>query len=234
MNEYNTNFSYRIVLPLKKLFLSSEQRLQPIPSFEPNKQFVVSQAPKMAPEQERARLQMFWYREQLLTRIKASWQCKSSNRKGTINFRPSLRLTGLQLGVLKKQDIEFIVDMSSEHTVGHRLFECNVNDFVTMNVTIVNRQIRPVKLVLRVQPVQSYNDGAKEYDLTEKLLMQGVSQLVLPEIPSNGEISYAFPLCFLSRGKFEFLYHVEDVHTREMYYDHDWAFVNVLDTLAYV
>lgn len=219
----------RIVLPLKKLFLSTEQRLQPIPSFEPNKQFVVSQAPKMAPEQERARLQMFWYREQLLTRIKASWQCKSSNRKGTINFRPSLRLTGLQLGVLKKQDIEFIVDMASEHTVGHRLFQCNVNDFVTMNVTIVNRQIRPVKLVLRVQPVQSYNDGAKEYDLTEKLLMQGVSQLVLPEIPSNGEISYAFPLCFLSRGKFEFLYHVEDVHTREMYYDHDWAFVNVLD-----
>ncbi|KAI8078551.1 TRAPP II complex [Thamnidium elegans] len=221
----------RIVLPLKKLFLSSEQRLQPIPSFEPNKQFVVSQAPKMAPEQERARLQMFWYREQLLTRVKASWQCKGSNRQGVINLRPSLRLTGLQLGVLKKQDIEFIVDMASENTVGHRLFECNVNDFVTMNVTIVNRQVRPVKLILRVQPVQSYNDGAKEYDLTEKLLMQGVSQLVLPEIPSNGEISYAFPLCFLSRGKFEFLYHVEDVHTREMYYDHDWAFVNVLDDM---
>jgi hypothetical protein len=208
--------------------LTSEQRCQPVPSFEPNKQFVVSQAPKMAPEQERAKLQMFWYREQLLSRVKAHWTCPSSSRRGTINLRPSLRLTALQLGVLKKQDIEFIVDMP-EHTVGHRQFECQVNTFVNMNVTIVNRHIRPVKLVLRVQPVQSYNDGAKEYDLTEKLLMQGVSQLVLPEIPPAGEHACSFPLCFLSRGKFEFLYHVEDVHTREMYYDHDWAFVNVCD-----
>jgi hypothetical protein len=40
----------------------------------------------------------------------------------------------------------------------------------------------PVKLILRIQPVQSYNDGAKEYDLTEKLLLQGVSQVVLPEV----------------------------------------------------
>jgi hypothetical protein len=130
------------VLPLKKLFLSSEQRLQPIPDFEPNKQFVVSQAPKMAPEQERARLQMFWYREQLLSRVQASWQCRSSGRKGMIYLRPSLRLTGLQLSVLKKQDIEFIVDMSEDNaqTVGHRQFECLVNSFVHMNVTIVNRQ----------------------------------------------------------------------------------------------
>lgn len=211
--------------------MTSEQRLQPVPSFEPNKQFVVSQAPKMAPEQERARLQMFWYREQLLTRVTASWKCKDgSGRQGSINLRPSLRLTALQLGVLKKGDIEFIVDMPTNHIVGHRQFQCSVNSFVHMKVTIVNRQTRPVKLILRVQPVQSYNDGAKEYDLTEKLLMQGVSQLVLPEIPPHGgEISTEFPLCFLSRGKFEFLYHVEDVHTREMYYDHDWAFVNVSD-----
>ncbi|KAG1116027.1 hypothetical protein G6F42_013796 [Rhizopus arrhizus] len=221
----------RMVLPLKKLFLTSEERLQPIPSFDLNKQFVVSQAPKMAPEQERARLQMFWYREQLLSRVKATWQCRSNGRGGIINLRPSLRLTGLQLNVLKKQDIEFIVDMSKEgaETTGHRQFKCRVNSFVHMNVTVANRQVRPVKLILRVQPVQSYNDGAKEYDLTEKLLMQGVSQLVLPEIPPNGEITHEIPLCFLSRGKFEFLYHVEDVHTREMYYDHDWAFVSVLD-----
>ncbi|KAI8343814.1 TRAPP II complex [Blakeslea trispora] len=220
----------RMVLPLKKLFLTHEERLQPVPSFEPNKQFVVSQAPKMAPEQERAHLQMFWYREQLLSHVKANWRCRASGRSGIINLRPSLRLTALQLSVLKKQDIEFIVDMTQEDgttTVAHRQFACQVNTFVHMNVTIANRQVRPVKLILRIQPVQSYNDGAKEYDLTEKLLMQGISQLVLPEIPSGSEYTHVIPLCFLSRGKFEFLYHVEDVHTREIYYDHDWAFVNV-------
>ncbi|KAG1052966.1 hypothetical protein G6F43_004920 [Rhizopus delemar] len=221
----------RIVLPLKKLFLTSEQRLQPIPSFEPNKQFVVSQGPKMAPEQERAKLQMFWYRELLLDRVKSSWRCKTTGREGIIDLRSSLRLTPVQLNILKKQDIEFIVSMSdNQYTTGHRQFECPVNNFVAMNVTILNRQeVRPVKLILRVQAVQNYNDGAKEYDLTEKLLMQGVSQLVLPEIPSNGEIVHTIPLCFLSIGKFEFLYHVEDVHTREIHYDYDWAFVNVIE-----
>ncbi|KAI8972379.1 TRAPP II complex [Pilobolus umbonatus] len=129
----------RLVLPLKKLFLTAEERLQPIPSFEPNKQFVVSQAPKMAPEQERARLQMFWYREQLLRRVKARWRCRTTGREGTLHLRSSLRLTSQQLNILKKQDIEFIVSMSTK-TVGHRQFECNVNTFVTMQVTIYNRQ----------------------------------------------------------------------------------------------
>lgn len=103
----------------------------------------------MEPEQERARLQMFWYREQLLSRVQANWQCRSSGRKGIIYLRPSLRLTGLQLSVLKKQDIEFIVDMSEDNaqTVGHRQFECSVNSFVHMNVTIVNRQGRSITVI---------------------------------------------------------------------------------------
>lgn len=42
--------------------------------------------------------------------------------------------------------------------------------------------VHPVKLILRVQPVQSYNDGAKEYDLSDKLLIQGLQQVVLHEV----------------------------------------------------
>ena len=30
--------------------------------------------------------------------------------------------------------------------------------------------------------MQSYDDGAKEYDLSGKLLMQGLQQMVLPEV----------------------------------------------------
>jgi hypothetical protein len=129
------------VLPVKKLFLSPEKHIEPIPSFDPHKQFVVSQGPKMAPEQERARLQMFWYREQLLERLNAKWRCSATGREGVVHLRSSLRLTPLQLSVLKKQDIEFIVSMSDNvNTIGNRQFECNVNTFVTMNVTILNRQ----------------------------------------------------------------------------------------------
>ncbi|CAO3642865.1 unnamed protein product [Cunninghamella echinulata] len=218
----------RLVLPVKRIFLGTEVCSQPIPSLEPNKQFVVSQEPKMAPEQERARLQMFWYREKLLERIQATWQCQSTNRHGILNLRPSLRLSTLQLAILKKEDIEFLIDVTGSNIIksGYRQFQCQCNEFISMPVTIQNRQLRPVKLILRIQPVQSYNSGAKEYDLSNKLLMQGLHQIVLPEIPANGMVTHVLPLCFLSRGRYEFLYHVEDVHTREMYYDHDWAIVD--------
>lgn len=106
----------------------------------------------------------------------------------------------------------------------------------------------PVKLILRVQPVQSYNDGAKEYDLSGKLLTQGLQQVVLPEVrlcskertftryaniffqipANNGIASHSLPVCFLSRGRFEFLYHAEDVHSRSIHYSHEWTIVDVV------
>ncbi|KAG2221446.1 hypothetical protein INT45_005251 [Circinella minor] len=230
-NTWTVPFDVEITLPVKRLFLNAEECLQPVPSLEPNKQFVVSQGPKIPPEQERARLQMFWYRESLLKRIQATWRCCSTGRHGILNMRPSLRLTPMQLSILKKEDIEFIVEMKGNvKKATHRRFECESSDFVTMEVSIRNRHAHPVKLILRVQPVQSYDDGAKEYDLSGKLLMQGLQQMVLPEVPpNNGIVTHQLPLCFLSRGQFEFLYHAEDVHTRETYYDHEWAIIDVYE-----
>ncbi|KAF7727378.1 hypothetical protein EC973_007621 [Apophysomyces ossiformis] len=220
----------RVMLPVKRCFLPSAECLQPIPSFEPNKQFVVSQAPKMPPQQERARLQMFWYREHLLKHVKATWRCNNTGRHGILSLRSSLRLTPLQLSILKKEDIEFGVDVLGNGVTktGHRRFRYEGNDFVNMKISIRNRHVHPVKLILRIQPVQSYNDGAKEYDLSGKLLMQGLQQVVLPEIRGNDQVDYELSLGFLSRGQFEFIYHAEDVHTREVYYDHEWAIVDVL------
>ncbi|KAG2204837.1 hypothetical protein INT47_004112 [Mucor saturninus] len=222
----------RIVLPLKRLFLPANVCQQEIPSFDPNKQFVVSQGPKISEEQQKARLQMFWYREELLQRIKANWKCRLAQRCGILNLRPSLRLTSLQLGILKKEDVEFMVEMKGESVqkLSHRRFSCVCNDYVVMTVSIRNRFPHPIKLILRIQPVQSYNDGVKEYDLSDKLLMEGVQQVILPEIaPWTGSISHSFPIFFLSRGQFELLYHAEDVHTRHIYYDHEWAVVDVTE-----
>ncbi|CAO3623534.1 unnamed protein product [Mucor fragilis] len=222
----------RVILPLKRLFLPFDVCRQEIPSFDPNKQFVVSQGPKISKEQQQARLQMFWYREELLNRIKATWQCRSTGRRGELNLRPSLRLTSMQLGILKKEDIEFVLDLKADsiRKLSHRKFTCVCNDYVTMTVSVRNRFTHPIKLILRIQPVQSYNDGVKEYDLSNKLLLEGVRQVVLPEIPaSDGVVQHSFPMYFLSRGQFELLYHAEDVHSRNMYYDHEWAVVDVTE-----
>lgn len=123
------------------MFLPSAVCHQDIPSFDPNKQFVVSQGPKISEEQQKARLQMFWYREELLHRIKASWKCRLTQRSGILNLRPSLRLTSLQLGILKKEDVEFLVDIKGESVkkISHRKFSCVCNDYVIMTVSVRNR-----------------------------------------------------------------------------------------------
>ncbi|KAI8991231.1 TRAPP II complex [Mycotypha africana] len=141
----------RIVLPLKKLYLSTQGRMQAVPCFDPNKQFVVSQRPKLAPEEERARREMFWYREQLLARIQATWKCSSSARAGRLQLRSSLHLSARQLAVLTKQDIELFIHMPTESTtaprkrksvvkeVGYRQFECFTNELAPMHITIRNK-----------------------------------------------------------------------------------------------
>ncbi|ORX53995.1 Trs120-domain-containing protein [Hesseltinella vesiculosa] len=217
----------RVVLPVKRMFLSEQECQEPIPSLQPNKQYVVSQS-LGHPEQERSRLQMFWYREKILEKLQAHWSCPSTKRHGLLHLRPSLRLSSSQLSILKKQDIAIIVNLQgpSVKSLTHRHFQCPSETFVSMQVTIHNRQPRPVKLILRVQPVQSYNNGAKEYDLSSKLLMQGLHQITMPEATADGKVTHVLPLCFLSRGRYEFLYHVEDVHTRLICYDHDWAIVD--------
>lgn len=114
---------------------------QEIPSFDPNKQFVVSQGPKISVEQQKARLQRFWYREEVLNRIKAHWRCNSSGRSGVLNLRPSLRLNPAQLGILKKEDVEFLVDLKGNNVkkLSHRRFSCPCNDYVKLSISIRNR-----------------------------------------------------------------------------------------------
>lgn len=84
---------------------------------------------------------MFWYREELLHCITASWYCRATKRSGELNLRPSLRLNSLQLGVLKKEDIEFLIDLKGENVqkLSHRRFSCVCNEYVTMTIAIRNR-----------------------------------------------------------------------------------------------
>ncbi|KAI9478517.1 MAG: TRAPP II complex [Benjaminiella poitrasii] len=132
----------RVILPLRRLFLSSEIWHQEIPSFDPHKQFVVTQQDMLLNEE---RLKMFWYREEVLKRIKASWHQPTTLRTGELNLRPSLRLTETQLGILKKEDVEFLIDINSQQQdnvvtkISHRRFRCLCNEPIIMTVSIRNR-----------------------------------------------------------------------------------------------
>ncbi|KAG1457732.1 hypothetical protein G6F56_006547 [Rhizopus delemar] len=219
----------RVLLPIKKLFLPLDICLRDIPSVDSNQKFVKSQEPE---EQHTKRRQIFWYREELLKRIECFWYCRVTGRKGTINLRPFVKLTENQLAVIKKENVEFSINVHghSARKIGRRLFECFNNEQITIDVTIRNRLLHPARLILRIQPVQGYANSKQECQFSEDVLIEGMHQVLLKEVPAeNGQMTCSFPLYFLSSGRFELLYHAEDLNTRNVYYDHEWIVFNVLE-----
>jgi len=60
-----------MLVRLDRLALTTEQLEQPIPALS-ERQFVVAKV-KRSPEEARLERELFWYREELLRRVKLSW-----------------------------------------------------------------------------------------------------------------------------------------------------------------
>jgi hypothetical protein len=63
--------TYRLVIPIPRIYLSPEQLSAPIPSLS-NRQYVVDKSRK-SKEQLKAERELFWYRNALLDIIHATW-----------------------------------------------------------------------------------------------------------------------------------------------------------------
>ncbi|KAG9285352.1 hypothetical protein G9A89_010827 [Geosiphon pyriformis] len=205
----------RIVLPIKRIALNESDATKPIPSLF-DKQFVVSKGPKTTIEQERLHLALFWYRENLLKKLTTTWRCPISHREGTVDIR-SLRLNKSMLNILRINEVSFFVEIRETSKVvklALNRFKCPVNEFIPIRFVVFNRQEKPIKLCIRIQPVQSYSDGLMECDLSGRMVWNGLLQTPLPKIEPKSSTTYILPVCFFSRGDFQFLYHCEDIVSR--------------------
>ncbi|KAI1319619.1 hypothetical protein EDD11_003612 [Mortierella claussenii] len=241
----------RIILPVRRMVLSTEQLSQPIPTLS-TKQFVVARgAAVLSKEQQATERALFWFREELLKRVVARWSCKdASGRFGKFDLR-TLRLNKSMLNVLKIEDISFLVTMEPTvaamtenievshgadsgvvtvngmrrdgglEQIGSNRWRCPVDQFAQIRFTVVNRSHTDVKLCLRMQPVQVHGDGTMEYDMGTRMVWHGVLQAPLAKMQPDSTTSHTLPVCFYSRGEFKILYHAEDVHRRLVYYDHE-------------
>ncbi|PKY42607.1 hypothetical protein RhiirA4_397683, partial [Rhizophagus irregularis] len=68
-----------------------------------------------------------------------------------------------------------------------------------------------------------------EWDLSKRMVWNGLLQTPLPKIEPKSSVTYTLPICFFSRGDFKFLYHCEDVNSRIMYFDTQPLVVEVVD-----
>ncbi|KAJ3078942.1 hypothetical protein HK102_004126, partial [Quaeritorhiza haematococci] len=252
----------RVILPIQRINLPETLVNLAIPTSD-WRQHVVGKVRKFTSKvEQRTRQAMFWYKEALVGGLKqpgllvAKWNC-SSDRAGQLNLR-NLRLNNPMLNVLKMEQVSYSVRMielpeetdsptsttaakpatnNMIRTKGLSHFECPVRRFVAIEWTIVNRTANPLKLCMRIQPVQDLNNGTAEtgwvnmdVNMEDRIMWGGCLENTLPELAgytssSKGEntgalassnaksttTTYLLPVVFLADGTYKFLYHTEDV-----------------------
>ncbi|ORX48573.1 Trs120-domain-containing protein [Hesseltinella vesiculosa] len=212
----------RVLLPLRRISLDEGTTAQEIPITSTQKLFTTEEGKDA--QQQRLDLQLFWYREHLLERIQAIWTT-DDGRHGTLDLRSCLRLSYLQLQILKQPDIAFEVNIKGATALDQRQFACQANEALIMNIKIRNQYFKPMTLILRIQPVLVATEHQNQVDNT-MVFIEGLTQLVLPTIGHGDYAEHSVPIICLGRGHFEFLYHVQDLHTRQIFIDQERTIIH--------
>jgi len=212
----------RLVLILPRLYVSNSHA--PIPSLNPSTkhQYVVSASGDTSREAELAARETFWYREELLKHVRATWREDSTGRSGTINLR-SLRLSTRMVTTLKLEDlaIRFSVHPSanpSSPTPSPTIDQTSLNaftlptsTFLTLRTHLYNRSSRPIHPLLRLQPLLRHQPHNVALDLSRKFVLNGLLQRVLPVLEAQGTTEIDVGFCVLSEGEYEVGASVEEV-----------------------
>lgn len=180
----------RLVLPIKRIELDYEN-LRPIPSLS-GKQYVV---PKISRAEDQYQREMFWYREEILKRIKGTW--RAGGISGELELR-AIRLAQKKLNVLKVDRVSIDIEVeNSEKTGVHHLVK--TGDFVTVDVKITNNSDRIIKGVIRNIPTAN-SFGPVE----RRLLFNGMLQQPLKKpLPPKESYTLQIGAVVLERGEYE-------------------------------
>lgn len=224
----------RLVLILPRFYLSNPYA--PIPSLNPatKRQYVVNTAKDASPEAELAAREAFWYREELLNHIRATWREDSTGRKGVINLR-SLRLSARMIPALKLEDLDISlsvgpcasypptpppesrsetkseVNSSSVKILGPSTFALPTSTFLTLTTTLYNRTAYPIHPLLRLQSLLRNQTHDIALDLTKRFCWNGVLQRALPVLSGGERRSVSLDFCVLCKGTYEVGASVEEV-----------------------
>ncbi|KAI0093921.1 TRAPP II complex [Irpex rosettiformis] len=189
----------RVLLPLRRFRLSEEQITQPIPTLS-DRQFVVAKS-NLSSQEELVQRELFWYREELLDRIRGSWKETGGMRHGDLSLRQQ-RLTLPMLDVLQSEDIRVQLSVHSYSgdenpaAVGSSnasSFFPPLDEFVYLHAEVVNLSSKQFTLVLDMSISPS-----------EHVLYEGVlSGIPIGRIEGRSSRKYEIPLTFVACGRFD-------------------------------
>lgn len=213
----------RLVLLLPRIFLPDPYG--PVPSLNiANKRQYVVGASKISPEAERASRELFWYREEVLKHIRASWEEDTTGRTGDIPLR-TLQLTSSMVQALKLEDVAISLHLTGSETphssetptpavdqTARSSFSTTTDAFLTLHITIHNRLPTPIYPLLRLQPcVRHQANPATALDLAKKFAFNGLLQQALPLLKAGESRQLELGCAFLCSGEFKIAAMVEEV-----------------------
>ena len=129
---------------IDRLRLDRSQVERPIPSIS-DRQFVISRH-SLSPSEESLLRQLFWYREEILNRLKVTWREVGSHRRGEVNLR-TLRLSKPMLDVLRAEEVEVVLSLETRGGQGKKAERTSVqmpryrvdsNVYVDLVVSVTN------------------------------------------------------------------------------------------------
>lgn len=206
----------RVILILPKIHIQYPHAA--IPSLNPanQRQFVVS-ATKQDPAAERTTREQFWYREELLRRLRGTWRDEGSGREGEVQLR-NLRLPARGIELLGLDDVGIDMSIGGEEQddsdvqqVGRTKFAVPTDTFLTLRATVHNRSPAPIHAILRLQPSLSKMSPSVALDLDKRLCWSGLLQNPLSILGPGETATVEIGLCALSKGIFEVGALVEEI-----------------------
>ena len=211
----------RFVLLVPKIYLS--QPHQPIKPLHPEneRQFVVSTSASSI-EAERTNRELFWYREALLSLLRANWSFDSSGRSGSVDLR-ALRLTLRMIDTIRLDDlsIEFEVtasDPQQQHSarkINRGTFEVQLEEDLIFTTKLTNRSERTIYPLLRIQPSWAQGPHDPAVDLGKRMTLDGTLQKTLSPIGPGETSMTATAICMTCSGEVDIGAVVEEYRVSE-------------------
>ncbi|WVQ81064.1 hypothetical protein IAT38_003171 [Cryptococcus sp. DSM 104549] len=210
----------RIIVPLPRRSLSHEHLSRPIPALS-ERQYVVDKEKKslgrVAAERE-----VFWYREELLGMLTATWSEPGSLRRGTLGLRDQFFSPSL-LEVFRADGVNIHLSLSTRSAL--RKGAVRPMDYVDFVVEVVNHLDHSFRPHIRLEPLASSSTDQTWSDAStvpsapsvpcihphKNVLFDGLTSVPLPVLPPGERAEYRVSGTFVAAGEYGFRAAVEEV-----------------------
>lgn len=218
----------RFILPLKRISLSREQTLRPIPNLT-NRQVLHNS--KMDAHQTEQMISAFWYRETLFSELSGVWTEIDGDRHGQVELR-GIRLTRNMLNVLKKQhvSVSMSVKVDGKAIATDSLWdEVSCDQNVEFVIVITNDSDHVIYPLLRILPqVRNVAADSAPDPIEGRVLYNGVLQKPLESIDVGESREVSLGAIFVCPGEYEWTAMVQDMADKRYYVQRDPLYVRAV------